>query len=181
MRILVTVLLFVTFVFAITKDDVYRVYQKKQYRTACILAAKIYLNYKKDNDFLTIFANSCLQVDNINRMAFPAMLLIRDPGARSNSIYFLTILYQKKLLYKSLIDGFDVSKYKFPTTNYILSKIFVKYAAKKYKKFGDIYIFQDDKIDDKKYEMSLIKDRGVYKIVLKTFLKDKLVKTRIYW
>ncbi len=181
MRILVTIMVAVISVFAITKDDVYMAYQKKQYQTACTLAAKIYLDNKQDNDFLTIFANACLQVDNINRMAFPAMLLIRDPGARSNSVYFLTILYQKKLLYKSLIDGFDVSKYKFPTTNYILSKLFVKYAAKKYKKFGNIYIFQDDKTDDKKYEMSLIKDKGVYKIVLKTFLKDKLVKTRIYW
>ncbi len=170
-----------TFLFGFDRSDVYRAYKNKKYKEACTLAAKIYLYYKKDNDFLTIFADSCLKVDNINRMTFPAMLLIRDAAARSNSIYFLTILYQKKLLYKSLIDGFDVSKYKFPTTNYVLSKIFVKYAKKEYKKFRDIYIFQDDKDKHKKYEMSLIKDKGVFKIVLKTFLNNSLQKTRIYW
>jgi len=181
MRYFFIIIVSFTFLFGFSRNDVYRAYKDKKYKEACVLAAKIYLNHKKDNDFLTIFADSCLKVDSINRMAFPAMLLIRDVAARSNSIYFLTILYQKKLLYKSLIDGFDVSKYKFPTTNYVLSKIFVKYAKKEYKKFGDIYIFQDDKDKHKKYEMSLIKDEGVFKIVLKTFLNNNLQKTRIYW
>ncbi len=181
MRAFLIILSITVFAFGVDKSDVYRAYKQKRYREACTLGAKIYLYNKKDNDFLTMFADACLKVDNINRMAFPAMLLIRDAAARSNSVYFLTILYQKKLLYKSLIDGFDVSSYKFPTTNYILSKIFVKYAKKDYKKFRDIYIFKDDTDINKKYEMSLIKDRGVFKIVLKTFINNSLQKTRIYW
>ena len=181
MRAFLMMLSITIFAFGIDKSDVYRAYKQKRYREACTLGAKIYLYNKKDNYFLTMFADACLKVDNINRMVFPAMLLIRDAAARSNSVYFLTILYQKKLLYKSLIDGFDVSNYKFPTTNYILSKIFVKYAKKDYKKFRDVYIFKDDTDINKKYEMSLIKDRGVYKIVLKTFLNNNLQKTRFYW
>ncbi len=181
MRAFLAVLMVATFAFGIDKSDVYEAYKQERYNDACYLGAKTYLNYRDDNDFLTMFADACLKVDNINRMAFPAMLLVRDKSARSNSVYFLTILYQKKLLYKSLIDGFDVSKYKFPTTNYILSKIFVKYAKKEYKKFGDIYIFKDDLDKTKKYEMSLIKDKEVFKIVLKTYINDTLERTRIYW
>jgi len=179
--IFICLMLITTYSFSIQRSDVYKAYQNKHYKTACTLAAKIYLYHKKDNDFLTVFANSCLKADNINRMAFPAMLLIRDSGARSNSIYFLTILYQKKLLYKSLIDGFDVSKYNFPTTDYILSKIFVKYSKKDYKKLANTYIFTDDKDKDVTYKMNVIKDKGVYKIVLKTFKKSVLVKKRVYW
>ncbi len=181
MRIFMGIILVFSLLFAIDKNDVYKAYKNKNYAKACTLAAKIYLHKKKDSDFLTIFADSCLKADNINRMAFPAMLLFRNPEARSNSIYFLTILYQKKLLYKSLIDGFDVSKFIFPTTNYILSKVFVKYAKKEYKRFGDIYIFKDNSDNHKRYEMSLIKDKGIYKIVLKTFVDNKLQRTRIYW
>jgi len=181
MRFFLVIMMLWTFVFGVQVSDVYKAYKDKKYANACILGAKIYLYHKKDSDFLTMFANACLKVDNINRMAFPAMLLIGDKAARSNSIYFLTILYQKKLLYKSLIDGFDVSRYKFPTTNYILSKIFVKYAKKDYKKVKDIYIFSDDNNKSIKYEMSLIKDGEVFKIILKTFLNNTLQKTRIYW
>jgi len=181
MKYIVLFLMFVSLSFAIQKGDVYKAYQNKDYKDACILAAKIYLSNRDDNDFLTVFADSCMKSDYINRMAFPAILLIRNPGARSNSIYFLTILYQKKLLYKSLVDGLDVSKYNFPTTNYILSKIFVKYAKKDYKKDGDTYIFKDDKDKDIVYKMKLIKSKGIYKIVLKTYRDDVLVKKRVYW
>jgi len=181
MRLFVIFLLFVSTLFGVTKESVYSAYKDKKYKDACYLAAKIYLKYKQDEDFLTLFANSCLKVDNINRMAFPALLLVDTPAARSNAIYFLTILYQKKLLYKSLIDGFDVSGYKFPTTNYILSKIFVKYINKNYKKIGKSYIFTDSFNPYKKYELSLAKDGGIFKMILKTYLKKKLVKTRIYW
>ena len=181
MRVFLIILSITLYAFGINKSDVYKAYKQKQYKEVCYMGAKIYLYNKRDSDFLTMFADACLKVDNINRMTFPAMLLIRDAAARSNSIYFLTILYQKKLLYKSLIDGLDISKYKLPTTNYILSKIFVKYAKKDYKKFRDIYIFKDDADINKRYEMSLIKEKGVYKIILKTFLKNTLQKTRIYW
>ncbi len=181
MKYFLNMMLFTTLLFAIQKSDVYKAYKNKQYNDACILGAKIYLQHKKDNNFLTIFADACLKVDNINRMAIPAMLLVRDPTARSNSIYFLTILYQKKLLYKSLIDGFDVSRYIFPTTDYILSKIFVKYAKKDYKKVDNVYIFKDDKNSDIIYEMSTVEKNGIYKIVLKTYLKNSLQKTRVYW
>ena len=181
MKYFLTIIISTTFLFGIQKSDVYKAYKNKQYNDACILGAKIYLQHKKDNNFLTIFADACLKVDNINRMAIPAMLLVRDSTARSNSIYFLTILYQKKLLYKSLIDGFDVSRYTFPTTDYILSKIFVKYSKKDYKKIDNIYIFKDDKNSNITYKMNTMKENGVFKIVLKTYLKNSLQKTRIYW
>jgi len=181
MRILLLIIISITFAFSLSKEDVYNAYKDKRFKDACYLAAKIYLNYKKDDNFLTLFADSCLKVDNINRMAFPAMLLVNTPASRSNSIYFLTILYQKKLLYKALIDGFDLSGYKFPTTNYILSKIFVKYANGEYKKDGDRYIFVDKSEPEKRYELSISKSGDVFKLVLKTFLKGKLVKKRVYW
>jgi len=171
----------ISYSFAISKIDVYNAYHKKNYKKACFEGAKIYFNFKKDNDFLTIFADSCLKTDNINRMAFPAMLLVRNSSDRSNAIYFLTILYQKKLLYKSLIDGFDVSGFKFPTTNYILSKIFVKYSKKEYIKKNNIYIFTDDKNPNIKYKMKLIKDKNIYKILINTYKNNILTKTRIYW
>ncbi len=178
MRYIILITLLFSYSFSITKSDIYKEYQLKKYKEACFEAARIYLYNKKDNNFLTVFANSCLKVDNINRMAFPAMLLIRNPGARSNSIYFLTILYQKKLLYKSLIDNFDISKFKFPTTNYILSKIFVMYVNKNYIKIGNTYIFKDK---GKKYKLYIVKEKGIYKMILKTFKNKNLIKTRIYW
>ncbi len=181
MKYLLIIVFFTVSLFSFQKADVYKAYKKHQYQRACYMSAKIYLQNKKDDNFLTVFANSCLQIDNINRMAFPAMLLIRNPVARSNAIYFLTILYQKKLLYKSLIDGFDISGFKFPTTNYILSKIFVKYCQKKYKKSGNTYIFKDDGDKNITYKLKLIKDKDIYKMVLDTYKNNILIKNRIYW
>ncbi len=181
MKYVLVLLSLYSFVFGFTKSDVYKAYKQKDFKRACYISTKIYLNYRDDDDFLTLFANSCLQDDNINRMAFPAMLLLRSPEARSNSIYFLTILYQKKLLYKAMIDGFDVSQFKFPTTNYILSKIFVKYSQKKYKKIANTLIFDDDNDKHIKYKLNVIKDKGVYKMILGTYKDGVLIKKRAYW
>ncbi len=181
MKYIVLIICILSYSVAITKGDVYKAYKNKNYKQACTDAAKIYLYNKKDETLLSVFANSCLKVDNINRMAFPAMLLVRSSAARSNSIYFLTILYQKKLLYKSLIDGYDVSKFKFPTTNYILSKIFVMYADKMYTKSGSTYIFKDNKNKNISYKLNISNTKGVYKMILRTFKNGVIIKTRIYW
>ena len=108
-----------------------------------------------------------------------ASLLGKKASDRKNSVYFLTILYQKKLLLNSILDKADISFVKLPKTNYILSDIFIKYVKKDFTKRKNVYLFKDDEDPKITYKLSVQKMDGENKLFLKTFKGKILIKTRI--
>jgi len=88
---------------------------------------------------------------------------------------------QKKLLYYSLVDGYHLSQFTLPTTDYVLSKVFDLYSKAEGKKQKKLYIFQDP--DDSKllYKLYILKQQNINKIVIEEYYNTIKIKRHIYW
>ncbi len=165
---------------AYSLENILKSYENGQYWKSCSLCQKSIKLYKDKDEFLNFCALSCLKANELEKMASFASLLKKTPLDRKNSIYFLTILYQKELLFHSILDGKDISFVKIPKTNYILSDIFVRYVKKDYIKKGKVYIFPDKKNPNIFYKLSIEKMGDKRKLFLRTFKGKILLETRIY-
>lgn len=181
MRYILLFFLFFTYnLSAVTINELISYYKKNQYKKVCTKGITIFEKFKKNEDLVTMYAMSCLKSDYIDRLAVPIVILKKTKNARANSAYFATILTQKKLLLHSLIDGVDISGLIFPKTDHIISKIFMHYVEKKYKKTDNTYIFNE--IDpDFTYKLYLEKDKKPIKMVILKLKEGKIVETHKFW
>jgi len=134
------VLLFLlsNFLFADLKTQLYDMYKKRDYNQVCELGVNGINQYQNDEDYISVYAFSCLYSDNIDQIAVPITLLYRSKESRNNAAYLSTILMQKKLLLSSLVDKAKLSTYKLPSTDFLLSKVFDLYAESNFSKtFND--------------------------------------------
>ena len=111
------------------KRDMLNLYEDKKYKEACILGFNNFKYKEQDEDFVSLYAFSCLHSDYIDRLALPIAMLKLSSEARANSAYLSIILMQKKLLYHALVDNYDLSSLKLPSTDYVLSKVFDFYTS----------------------------------------------------
>ena len=180
-KLIVTSLLFATFLFADVKEKMFNLYENERYEDVCNIGFGNFSRYAKDEDFLSLYAFGCLKSDFIDRLSLPISLLKYTKEARANSAYFSVILMQKKLLYHSLVDGYELSDYKLPTTDYILSKIFDYYVALGKHQPRNFYLFSDEGNPKITYKLYLVKESVPYKIVIEEYYDNALVKKHIYW
>ena len=181
MRKLLLLLTLVTFSFGSIKEDMFNLFENKRYEEVCNIGFSNFGRYTKDEDFLSLYAFGCLYADFIDRLSLPISLLKNSSESRENSAYFAVILMQKKLLYHALVDGYELGSYKFPSTEYILSKIFDYYTALGKHQPRNFYLF-DDKTNPKiTYKLYLVKDSKPYKMVIEEYYDNALVKKHIYW
>lgn len=166
---------------ATIKDKMYQLYQNEEYSKACTMGYDYFKKYKKDEVYVSLYAFSCVESDYIDRLARAITALKFSKEARKNAAYFSTILMQKKLLYYSLVDGYQLSQFKLPTTDYVLSKVFDLYSQVDNKKQKKFYIFKDS--DDSKliYKLYLLKQRNINKIVIEEYYDTIKIKRHIYW
>lgn len=179
--ILVCCLLLTNYLYAFDKNDIIKLYKDKNYRKVCLRAGDLYQKYKNDDEFLNIYAHSCLEEDMINRTILPIIKLYKTPQSRENAAYYATILYQKKLLYHALVDDVDISYVNLPKTKYILSIIFNKFVSGDYNYKNGAYWFNDDEKSDIKYKLSVETHQKAKKIFLRTYVNGKITKVRTYW
>lgn len=166
---------------ASSKEDLIKLYKEKEFRKACTKAGNLYLKYKDDEEFLNIFAHSCLEVDMIDRTILPIIKLHKTPQSRENAAYLATIFYKKKLLYHALIDDVDISYINLPKTEHILSIVFNKFVDGDYIYKNDAYWFDDDKNSELSHKLSVETHRKIKKIFLRTYKEGKIIKVRTYW
>lgn len=178
---LIMMILLVTSLYADIKQDMVGLYQNKKFEQVCTLGFDNFSKYKKDEEFLSLYAFGCLNSDNIDRLAVPTAMLKFSPEARTNSAYFSVILMQKKLLYHALLDNFDLSKFDLPTTDFVLSKVFDFYAKLGKHKKRSFYLFEDPKDKKLTYKLYLAKDYKITKMVIEEFYDTMLIKRHIYW
>ncbi len=167
--------------YAYTINDVKNFYQDKKFSKACSISGNIYVAYKNNEEFLNIFASSCLKSDMINRLVLPIIKLYKTKQARENAAYFSTILYEKKMLYYALCDNIDISYINLPKTDYILSKIFNKFVQGAYDLKDGKYWFGNSKDATIKYKLSIEERNGIKKMYLRTYKNDSIIKVRVYW
>lgn len=180
-RFILIFILLSTFLNATKKDDIIKLYKEKNYRKVCIKAGDLYQMYKTDEEFLNIYAHSCLEEDMINRTILPIVKLYKTQESRENAAYFATILYQKKLLYHALVDDIDISYVNLPKTKYILSIIFNKFVSGDYNYKNNAYWFNNNDNNNVSYKLSAETHQKVKKIFLRTYENGEVIKVRTYW
>jgi len=162
-------------------NQMFQLYQNKEYAKACSLGFRSFQQYKHDETYVSLYAFACLKSDYIDRLSQPIIALKFSKEARKNAAYFATILLQKKLLYYALIDGYDLSKFQFPTTDYILSKVFDRYSKLPKDTKREFYLFKDLHNPKLSYKLFLIKDHNIDKMVIEEYYNRSKIKRHIYW
>jgi hypothetical protein len=175
------ILLFITNIYADVKQEMFTLYQNKKYAKVCSMGFDNFGKYKRDEEFVSLYAFACLNSDYIDRLAIPTAVLKFSKEARANAAYFSVILMQKKLLYHSLLDGYELSNLKLPTTDYILSKVFDLYSKLGKHKQRAFYLFEDPHDKKLSYKLYLAKDYKITKMVIEEFYDTMLIKRHIYW
>lgn len=180
MKIILTILLSLT-LYANIKENILHLYQEEKYKQACNMAYKNFPKYKRDEEYVSLYAFSCLKLDYVDRLAIPITLLKSTPESRRNSVYFSTILLQKKLLYYAMIDEHPLENLNFPSTEHILSKVFDAYASLGSHETKSVYFFKDTTDSHLTYKLYLYKDKKIDKMVIEEIKNSKILKTHVYW
>ena len=181
MKIVLTLLLICFSLFAGVKQELFHLYQDQKYAQACSKGIGVVHKYSKDEQFVSLYAFSCLKSDYIERLAVPISMLKHSPEARANSAYFSVILMQKKLLYHALIDGYDLSALKLPSTDYVLSKVFDLYAQDDHTQKRDVYLYRDKTSPKVTYKLYIKQTSRVKKMIIEEYYDTILANRHIYW
>jgi hypothetical protein len=181
MKFIISFFIFLNLLFADSTHTMYNLYQNGKYEQACDIGFKKFYKYKKDENFLSLYAFSCLNADNLNRLSLPIIYLQSSQEARANAAYFSIILMQKKLLYHALIDGYDLKSLNLPSTDYVLSKVFNLYSKLDKYDQSEFYLLQDKENERLTYKLYLIEDKNFYKIVIEEIYDTIVVKRHVYW
>ena len=163
------------------KDKMLGLYQNAKYEEVCNIGFNNFNRLKRDENYISLYAFSCLKSDFIDRLSVPIAMLKFSPEARANSAYFSIILMQKKLLYHSLIDEYELSELNLPTTDYVLSKVFDFYVKLGKHDKRLFYLFEDAKDKKLTYKLYILKDAGLSKIVIEEFYDTININRHVYW
>ena len=155
------------------KAKLYDLYNAKAYRKACEIGIQSLNKYQNDEDYISLYAFSCLNSDNIDQLAVPITLLYRTKESRTNAAYLSTILMQKKLLLNALVDNVKLSTFNMPSTDYLLSKVFDLFT-----KNQTIDTPLHDDTDKKRYyKVNITKIDNKNVIIIEEYY-DKILTTR---
>ncbi|MDD5160354.1 MAG: hypothetical protein PHI47_09905 [Sulfuricurvum sp.] len=153
MKLLLSFFLFLTHsLYADVSQKLFELYQKGMYNEACHYGYSFFSQNENNEPFVSLVGFSCLKSDQIDRLSPVISTLSETPDARANSAYFSLILMQKKLLMRALYDNQPIQNLKFPTSSYILSKVF------------DLYVKNPKKSDIIKEYIDPINSRQGYKL-----------------
>lgn len=175
MKLILFILMTTTFLFSSNLSILYKLYEKQEYNKACNYAFKYY--YKKQNknseNYLTFYGLSCLETNNLSRIATPMVALTKSEDARANASYFATILLQKQLLLQALIDEKPLGDVYLPKTNFVLSKVFDLFIIKKYTFQNNIYEFIDEHKKEFTYKLYMKKNKKNTQYMILDIYKDE--------
>lgn len=160
------------FLSASSLSKLYKMYEKQEYTKACDYGLKYFNKNKNSEDYLTLYGLSCLETDNIHRIATPMLRLKKSKNARANAAYFSTILLQKKLLFQALVDNTSLENLQLPTTHFILSKIFTLFTKKEFILKDNIYSFEDSEKKEMRYKLYIQENQKKEKQMIIDIYKD---------
>jgi len=183
MKIVLFMLIATAFLFSSNLSKLYKLYEKQEYDKACDYALKY--AYKKRNreseNYLTLYGLSCLETNNISRVAVPMTSLTKTKDARANASYFGTILLQKQLLLQALIDKKPLGELHLPSTNFVLSKVFSLFLDKKYSLKEGVYRLKDKEDESIEYRLYIKKSKKIfYYMVIDIYKDNKFTKRYQY-
>ena len=161
-------------------STLYHYYENQEYDRGCDYAMRHYNKNKDDEKFVALYGLSCLETNNIHRIATPMIVLKKSKSSRENASYFGTILLQKQLLKQAILDGKDLGNLRLPKTNFVISKIFNLFVEKKYTLKDGIYRLVDSQNGDIKYQVYTQKDKNIDYMIIDIYKSDKFIKRYRY-
>ena len=162
-------------------SKLYKMYEKQEYDKACNYAMKYFNKNKNAENYLTLYGLSCLETNNIERIATPMLRLKKSKDARANAAYFSTILLQKELLFQALVDKISLKNLQLPNTEFILSKIFTLFSQEKYSLKNEVYTFKDKEKKEMKYKLYIKENSKKQKqMILDIYKEDKFTHRYTY-
>lgn len=164
-----------------SKLETYKLYQDAKYEEACKMGEKFLEQYKNDEEFISLYAFSCLNADHLDKLLIPITTLKKSKEARANAAYFSVILMQKKLLMYSLSDQYDLKPVRLPSTDYVLSTVFDLYTKDSGPKERRRYNYRDPKDPKKSYRLFVTKSAPSPKMVIEEYYDKIMTQRHIYW
>ena len=161
-KFLLLVLMFIC-INAFLIDDFYN----KKYSNICDF--KNIVKYNKNEKMLSLIGVACVKSDKLFLLPSVINRLKHTKEGINNSIYFLTIYSQKKLLYAYFFYNFNIKDFSFPLTDYFISIIFDSIKNNNFIKKGNIFVV---KWKNKKFEIYKIDD----KLIVDEYEKNKFIK-----
>jgi len=181
MKVIILFGLLYSLTYADIKTSLYHLYQDKQYEVACQKGLKVFQKNRKDEEFVSLYAFSCLQANQIDRLAIPISVLKHSEEARSNAAYFSVILMQKKLLYHSLVDNYKLTELVLPKTDHVLSTVYSLYSKVDYKRKRSHYTFIDENNDKISYKLYIKNSNRDKKMVIEEYYDTIMTHRHEYW
>jgi len=157
----------IVFLFVFLRADVLSDYKNGKYQKVCNFS--VLKKYRKDERVLSLVGMACLKLDKFYYLPHVVNYLHKTPYGIKNSIYFLTIYFQKKLISSFLFLKTNLKAFSFPATNHYISTVFNALKNGNYEKKGDKYIISKPPFS---YEVYKHKNETVIKI----YKKKKLMK-----
>lgn len=109
-------------------NQMFELYQKGAYAQACSLGVNNIKYIQQNEAYTSLYAFSCLNADQINRLCTPIKTLNQSSEARGNASYFSLLIMQKKLLIQALYDGYPLKQLKLPASSHLISRVFNFYC-----------------------------------------------------
>ena len=95
MKILSTLFAFLISLNALSINDIKIDFRERRYEIACNSAGNLFAEYNKNETYLNLFAYSCIKAGYLDRIFLSIVNLNNSKNGRENSLYYLTLLYQK--------------------------------------------------------------------------------------
>jgi len=119
--------------FAQDKLDLFlSAYQDNNHQLACKVGRELYRAELRDESLLVAIGSSCAEDDFIDFIAVLQQRLGNTAESRRATVYFSTLVLQKRLLSQFMFEGVDLSEYTLPKTEHILSIVFEAIKNKRY-------------------------------------------------
>ena len=109
-------------------SQMFNLYQKGAYYDACSIGKNNWNKILTNEKYVSLYAFSCLNADQIDRLNFPLTVLNETPESRANASYFSLLVLEKKLLIQALYDNLPIKLLKLPNSSNLLSRIFDYYC-----------------------------------------------------
>ena len=176
-KILLLILFFSTLLFGITKNEIYKLYNNKEFKTTCEKGTWILRQNRDDDTFLSVVGLSCINADMINTAIRISKYMGRTKMGRNNASFISSIFLTKKLLIQFIYDKIDLSNLSLPKAEHYLSDIFENISKNNYKVEGNQIITE---IDNFRYSIEPF-GKSTNKILIKIYQNNKLLSKHIYW
>jgi len=154
-------------------------FKAKKYNKVCEKGSRLYYKGYKDENFVSLVGISCAKVDRINILGMLQRSLVLTEASRENASYFSNLILQKRLIYQFMLDDFNLSDLKLPSSRHLLSRVFDALSHGQYKVLSTSPKLVEINANNKKYILS-VSDDSPKKVLVDEYTPSGKLKRHWY-